>query len=277
MNTPKKFCCAMIFGFVVLAAFAVKAEVVNFTLENVVLDDNTQMTGTFSWTYEAGDFENGTGQFIFLEIPHTSHNHEDLDATIDVTQSIEITLPNSRHDDGVDITLVLVEPLTPTTSSLIDLNVSQYEIGGNGFHDGFFISGRIAPERSFVPASSFNMFRGLLIGGTLQSTQESDDDYMKFNPGFTLNTEEAPVWVEFQSNVGTDFGNFDLVVESNAGTPGLTYTAEMWNYDMDSYDVVGSSDESFNSDTAETYPIIPSSHINAPAISNAELVGVKHL
>lgn len=65
-----------------------------------------------------------------------------------MTQSIEITLPGSTHDDGVDIVLVLSIPLAPNTSSLIDLVLSKYEIGGNGFHDGVFVTGRISPTLS---------------------------------------------------------------------------------------------------------------------------------
>ena len=145
VNTAKNICFWMICGFIFVAAFNAHAATVNYTLENVILDDNTQMTGTFSWTFDIGDFENGVGQFTFLEVPHTSHDHTDLNATIDVGQSIEITLPGSTHDDGVDITLVLLQALTPTTSSSINLILSKYEIGGNGFHDGLFLSGLISP------------------------------------------------------------------------------------------------------------------------------------
>jgi hypothetical protein len=96
------------------------SDMVNYSLDNVILDDGTQMHGTFTWTFNTGDFENGDGQFNFLDIPHTSHDHTDLNATFDVSKSIEITLAGSTHDDGVDITLFLSQPLTPTTSSFIN-------------------------------------------------------------------------------------------------------------------------------------------------------------
>ena len=123
------------------------ADTVYYTLGNVVLEEGPQMTGIFSWTYTPGDFENGAGQFISLDIPYTAHDHTDLDANIDATQSIEITLADSVHDDGVDITLVLAAPLTPTNSAPLVLGPgeSKYEIGGNGFHTGLFVSGSIAP------------------------------------------------------------------------------------------------------------------------------------
>lgn len=145
MCTVKNIRFRMISSVFFVAAFNAHADSVTYTLENVILDDSTQMTGTFLWTYDTGNFENGAGQFTSLDIPHTSHDHTDLDANIDVTQSIEITLPTNNHDDGLDITLDLVQALTPTTSALINLVTSKYSIGGNGFHDGLFISGRISP------------------------------------------------------------------------------------------------------------------------------------
>ena len=146
VSTAKTICFRMICSFFFVVAYSARADTVNYILDNVILDDHTQMTGTFTWTYDAGDFENVAGQFIFLDIPHTSHDHTDLNATIDVGQSVEITLAGSTHDDGVDITLVLSQPLTSVTSSLINLARSKYEIGGNGFHTGVFLSGSISPD-----------------------------------------------------------------------------------------------------------------------------------
>ena len=141
----------------IMSAGSAQTDTVTYTLDNVILDeDNAQMTGIFSWTYVIGDFENGVGQFSSLDIPFTSHDHTDLNANIAVLESIEITFPGSVHDDGIDITLVLVQPLTPTTSSLINLvatdtlNESKYEIGGNGFHTGLFLSGSISPINSVI-------------------------------------------------------------------------------------------------------------------------------
>jgi hypothetical protein len=126
------------------------ADTVNYTLDNVILsDNNAQMTGRFSWTYDNIDeFGDGRGAFSYLYIPFTLHDHTDLEASFDVGNSIEITFPGNVHDDGVDITLFLVEPLTPTGSASVDLVRSKFEIGGNGFHDGVFLSGVISPATS---------------------------------------------------------------------------------------------------------------------------------
>ncbi len=146
MNVTKFLQLSLIACAVALTAAGVRAEVVEYSLENVVLDDSSaQMSGTFTWTYDVGDFENGVGVFTFLEIPFTAHDHTDLTAMVDVGSSVEITLEGSVHDDGVDITLVLMQPLTPTSGTAIDLTMSHYEIGGNGFHDGLFLSGSIEP------------------------------------------------------------------------------------------------------------------------------------
>ena len=151
-------CCLMILSWVVTG----QADTAYYSFENVLLDDGTQMTGIFSWTYPADDFENGAGEFIVLDIPHTLHDESDLKATIDATQSIEITFTNNVHDDGVDITLVLERSLSPTNSSPLVLvepipgegGESKYEIGGNGFHTGLFESGSIVPTNSTLGIST---------------------------------------------------------------------------------------------------------------------------
>lgn len=134
-----------VFSLISLSAVSASADTVYYKLDNVLMAGGRQMKGVFSWVYEPGDFENGTGNFISLEIPWTSHDQDDLESAFDIGKSIEITLPGSTHDDGVDIKMELVQPLTPTTSSLLDLDLSKYEIGGNGFHDGQFLSGAISP------------------------------------------------------------------------------------------------------------------------------------
>ena len=144
MKAANTICFWVILSLTVVAVSRAHAEEVHYALENVILDDGAvPMAGTFSWTYTSGDFENGAGQFSFLSIPYTLHDHTDLNAVFDIGSSIEITLEGSVHDDGVDITLFLLQPLTPTTPAAIDLVRSKYEIGGNGFHVGSFLSGDI--------------------------------------------------------------------------------------------------------------------------------------
>lgn len=142
----KRICSWIMVSIISLVMSNSHSETLYYALDNVTLTNNTPMTGIFSWTY-TNNFEKGSGQFVSLEIPWTTHDETDLSANIDVTESIEITFTNNVHDDGVDIMLVLAQPLTPTTSSLLVLGAgeSKYEIGGNGFHTGLVASGSIVP------------------------------------------------------------------------------------------------------------------------------------
>lgn len=181
----------MVFSLISITAFNAHAETVYYSLNNVILDDGTQMTGIFSWIYDIDDFENGAGQFISLDIPHSSHNQDDLIATIEPSQ-IEITFEGNAHDDGVDITLVLLQPLMPTASSLINTNKteSKYSIGGNGFYDGFFLSGGISPTNatlSITPdPSGFTLsWEPDLPGHVLQETPSLSTNWVDSASGST--------------------------------------------------------------------------------------------
>ena len=131
----------------------VHAATVNYTLDNIFLDADNQMTGTFEWTYNEGDFENGTGVFSELFIPFTTRTLDELNITFDIKKSIEITLIANLDSDGVDISLVFDNALTPTQSTLLNLdtfNGSKWSLGGTGAHNAF-ISGGVSPEVAAVP------------------------------------------------------------------------------------------------------------------------------
>ena len=46
-TTAQPLCFWVIYSFMLIAAFNVYAARVNYTLDDVILDDNTQMTGRF--------------------------------------------------------------------------------------------------------------------------------------------------------------------------------------------------------------------------------------
>ena len=99
----------------------------------------------------------------------------------------------------------------------------------------------------------FMAIRGIYVDGGIADVQESDDSYLKFIPGFTINSSEAPVWLIFDgtlpSNSPTSLG---IVMESNVGTPGLTHTLEAWNWTSAAYDVIDVSMANFNNDVVVT-------------------------
>ena len=134
---------------------------VNYTLDNIFLNSTSQMTGTFEWTYDEGDFENGTGLFSELFIPLTTHTLEDLNITFDIKKSIEFTLIDNLDSDGVDISLVFEQALTPTQSTLLDLGASKWALGGTGVNN-VFVSGDISPVFVPVPAAVWLFGTGLV-------------------------------------------------------------------------------------------------------------------
>jgi len=161
-------CSFYILVTAVLIAFSpaiVNADLVTFELNNVYTDRGGQMTGRFTWAYTVGDFENGVGEFTSLDVPHTAHGLDDLIITIE-TKQIEVTLDGSFHDDGVDVSLVLLEPFSLAGPAALNLDPteSKYSIGGNGFIDGHFISGAIAPIGAPEPSSALMLGVLAIVG-----------------------------------------------------------------------------------------------------------------
>ena len=101
-------------------------------------------------------------------------------------------------------------------------------------------------------ADSFTVFRGIQLSGDLSDSFDSDDSYLRFNPGFTINNQEAPVWLIFDGTLPVTPASLELLAEAQAGTPGLESTFEAWNWTNGVYDVVDVSATSFNSDTVIT-------------------------
>ena len=164
MNTAKHVCYWMIFSFVIMAATHAQATTIMYTLDNVVLADGEEITGAFDWTFAAGDFEGGSGEFTALDIPYTVYSLADGNLNIEIqTNSIEISGNGDFHDIGLDITFSLPQPFTPTQSAPIDLDLSFFECCGNGFKDQPFQSGSISPVIVPTP-SAFHLFLAGLSG-----------------------------------------------------------------------------------------------------------------
>ncbi len=139
---------------ILFLSISVHASTVSYTLDNIILDDGSKMTGAFDWTYDTiEDFGDGSGVFTALDIPYNpgSLDNSGMVFTIENNQ-IEISLDVNLHDTGLGIILKFVQPLSPIQSSLIDLNTSFFECCGNGFKDQPFISGSISPAVSSIPA-----------------------------------------------------------------------------------------------------------------------------
>ena len=160
--------CPRIIRVTVLVLFAAMASMgvaqaatVNYSLDNVGQDNNQQMTGSFQWTYNEGDFENGSGVFSELFIPGHGSDIDALTINFDIKKSIEFSLTANIHGGGVNVSLFLVTALTPTQSAFIDLGRSTYEIESGG-QSGGFVSGSISPAVVPIPAAAWLFGSGLL-------------------------------------------------------------------------------------------------------------------
>lgn len=109
-----------------------------------------------------------------------------------------------------------------------------------------------APVVPTTTADSVNVFRGIQLSGNLADSFESDDDRLTFNPGFVINSSEAPVWLIFDSALPSAPTTLAIQAEMNAGTPGIENTLEAFNWSTNAYDVVDVSPTSFNSDSVIT-------------------------
>lgn len=153
-----KLCLRMAYVISFVLCFALversNGDLVTFDLVDVQLTSTQQMTGSFDWTFTAGDFENGAGEFTNLSIPWYSPGISNLNITIE-SNSIEFSLKQNLDDRGIDISIFLVEPLAQDRSSLFDLERSKYEIAPvNQIYRGSFISGSVVPRTSAVPEPS---------------------------------------------------------------------------------------------------------------------------
>ena len=140
---------------------AAQAATVTYTLDNVLQDNAKLMTGSFNWTYTEGDFENGTGLFTELYIPGHGTDIDALTINFDIANSIEFSFTDNVHNGGVNVSLFLQTPLTPTQSALVDLNLSSYEIEV-GAQNGGFVSGSILASAVPIPATVWLFGSGLL-------------------------------------------------------------------------------------------------------------------
>ncbi len=115
-----------------------------------------------------------------------------------------------------------------------------------------------AVKSTVIVPDALTVFRGIQIGGMLEDVFESDDSRMLFNPGFVINSGEAPVWLIFDATLPSDHpGSLEIVVESQVGTPGLTGTLESWNWTLAAYDVVDNFESGFNSDVVVAIDLGP--------------------
>ena len=108
----------------------------------------------------------------------------------------------------------------------------------------------------------FNAFRGFHLSGDLADVLASDDSDLCYKPGITIFPSEAPVTLDFFGTLPNDSpATLDLTIESSANTVGLEITISFWNYNTNSWDIVGTDMQSLNADTVRTFAGNPTDHV----------------
>ena len=108
------------------------------------------------------------------------------------------------------------------------------------------------PTTVTILPSNVTLFRGNLVDGDLSDLIASDDSKYQASPGFTLNSNEPPVWLELTGNSPSqDPTQISVVVESNSSTPNIEQTIIAFNYDTGLYEDVDATPISFDETTVE--------------------------
>ncbi len=161
-NTPPRLLLSLVAAGTMVSLAQVghaQTQTITYELQNVWLDPDNgnprQMTGTFTWTYDVGDFENGAGAFTELYIPWGGYGIDDLNITIEQS-SLETSLIGNWHDRGCDVSLKFVEPLSTDQPSDIDLVLSSFDIQYGVSYQGQPISGSVVPVSSSCTADFNN-------------------------------------------------------------------------------------------------------------------------
>jgi hypothetical protein len=111
----------------------------------------------------------------------------------------------------------------------------------------------VQPESFGVNADGYNALRGAYVAGDLSDVQESDDSYLKYNPGLTLDASEPPVWIEFEGRLPNDSPtSLSVTLEASANTPNVNQTIEAFNWLTGQYEQVDTQSASFNNDSMVT-------------------------
>lgn len=216
------------------------------------------------WNTLGGDFDSSSLGSVYVDAPDGALGFQITSA--ELTAAVQDMLNNPAGNYGFMLKNV-DESLLGSAS-----RVTSREGADGGSAGTRLLISYTAPTE--VPPSDYNLLRGFLIGGAFEDVFTSDDMRMRFNPGFTLSSDEAPVWLIFEGNLSTDSpSSLNLQIEAQAGTPGLTATTEAWNWNVASFDVVDVTATSFNNDTVITPALTPGDHVQSGTAAVRSRIG----
>jgi len=186
---------------------------------------------------------------------------------LEITASKRFNL--SAGVNWIGLTPVVPDDLTQefrfdTGNTIGEMTVFRNPLDGFGLGSDWLPAGLLAPgfedaaitligpnltESADTFPDDATVVRGFEASGQFTDVCASDDVRWVFNPGFVLNSNEAPVWVEFDGTaIFSQSNTLSVEFESQAGTPGLTLTIEEFNFSTNSYEAVSVESESVNVD-----------------------------
>ena len=199
----------------------------------------------------------------------------DLSMYVGQTVWLGFRYSTDGNTNGPGIWVDDIHPVqTWTTSNIIDSNIvgTSYSVNdqtpGSYWYTlrgldaegdwGYLSDYAQTVVESITSPASYNLFRGNLVSGTLADVVSSDDVYVDVNPGFTTNSDEAPVWLTFNGTLPNDSpGSLVFRVESAANTPNITQTVEMLNWTTGEYVEVETIETGFVNDSIQTIDLSP--------------------
>ena len=152
MKLNHKFACLLALG--AMATSAQSQDVTEtYILEDVWLLPSVshpgsaarQLTGSFEWTYDPAEPENGVGTMLELTLPWWGSDFSMLDILVEPGQ-LEITLNGNYHGLGVDVSLFFLPELNGCMVSAIDTTRSKFNIDVGIPNQGVVISGNATPD-----------------------------------------------------------------------------------------------------------------------------------
>jgi hypothetical protein len=154
----------------IMSAGSAQAATVSYILDNVWLDitdpdyyykPNEQLIASFDWTYNEGNFAQGSGVFTELSIPWFGHDENQyVDIAFDGNALVFSWAPNDWHDIGLDIEMKFNSAFynNEGNPNFGTFNVETSDALKGGFtiedpiaYNGDIISGSITPSFSVVP------------------------------------------------------------------------------------------------------------------------------
>ena len=118
-------------------------------------------------------------------------------------------------------------------------------------------------ETEIVSVQTLDTFRGVNIGGDVNSIADSDDSYASYHPGFTLGeASKHPIWLILD---GTQAGGqtptgISFSFEASANTLNLNYQIELFNFQINNFEVIDVGAVTLNNDT--TFVVSPGGDIS---------------